>query len=161
MRRHPAAAAAVAVVASLALAGCSSGKSSSSGTTPTTAKSTGAGASRAAGADPFCNFVQTFESRFGQINPGLADPTQLKSAVTDAASAISGAQAQAPDEIKADVAQMSNAFQTLLKALQQVNFDLTKAPQAPQVLTSLQQLNSPDYARASQNITNYISQNCA
>jgi hypothetical protein len=159
-RRPPVALAVVAAVAALALAGCSSGKGSSSAT-PTTAKSSSPASSIKGSTDPFCNFVRTFDSRFGQINPGLADPTQLKSTVQDAAGAISGAESMAPAQIKGDVSLLNDAFQKLATALAQINYDLTKAAQAPQVLASLQQLQSPDYAAASQRIDNYISQNCA
>jgi hypothetical protein len=99
--------------------------------------------------------VQAFSDRFGRVNTGLADPQQLRSTLVDAAAALKDAQSKAPDELRADVGLLNDAFQRLVTAFQQANFDVTKV--SPAVLD---QLNTPQYTAASQRLENYMRTNC-
>jgi hypothetical protein len=149
--------------AALLLASCSSGKKSSSGTSPTTgaATATTRGAAGGSTGNPFCDFFRTFQDQFGRINPGLADPQQLKPVVQQAAAAISQAQSISPPAIQSDVAVLADGFQKFVSSLQSINFDFSSAASNPQVLSALSDLNSPEYAAASQHLDAYLSANCA
>ena len=147
------------VIPLLALTACSSGKKSSSAS-PTTANTTAATAptttAKPASNDPFCNFVRTYNDRFGKINPGaLSDPQQFRSVMQDAVNSIKDAANAAPASIKPDVTTMSNAMQSLFQAFQQANFDATKINVA-----SLTALQAPEFVSAAQRIDAYTRQNC-
>src|SRR5438105_2661318 len=101
--------AAICMTLVVAAGACSQGKKSWSGPT-TTAARPATTVARAAGANPFCDFVGTFNDRFGRVNLGLTDPQQLKAVLQDATAAIAGAQAIAPPAIKADVVVLNDAF---------------------------------------------------
>lgn len=144
----------------LALAACNGGGGDSADRATTTVAGTGSttpgpSTPRTTSADPFCNFVQTFQDRFGRIGVGFGDPAQLRTFLTEAATAIRDAQATAPASIRADVGLLNEAFQRLLAVFQQANFDLTRVN--PNALAELQ---SPQNTAASERLEAYRTQNC-
>lgn len=143
----------------LALAGCSSSKEAATPDgSPTTSLSAAAPTTtgRPASADPFCNFVRTYNERFGRINPGaVTDPQQFRTVMSDAATAINDAAKAAPASIRSDVAVMSQAVQRLLDAFQRVNFDVTRIP-----VTAFTDLQAPEFIAAGQRLDAYSRQNC-
>ncbi len=145
-------------LAALALAGCSSGQGSSSPTTaaPGTTAPAATSAPAPGSDDPFCNFIRTYNERFGRINPGAtADPQQFRTVLTDSANALKEAAASAPAAIRPDVTVMSQAMQQLVDAFRQVNFDATRINVA-----ALASLQAPEFIAAGQRIDDYTRQNC-
>lgn len=149
---------ALVLLAIVGLAGCSSGKPSATATPSTTPTSAPAPSTttRPASNDPFCNFVQTYNDRFGRVNPSaLSDPQQFRTVLQDATAAIKEAAGAAPASIRTDVALVSQAMQKLMDSFQQVNFDITRIQVA-----AFTQLQTPEFIAAGQRIDDYTRQNC-
>lgn len=149
--------AALALVVAVVLTGCSNGKGTESAT-PTTAVASTTPPTlsvRPTSDDAYCRFLQTYNNRFGQIGPGLADPQRLRTTMREAAAAVKDGQATAPEALKADLAVLSDAFQRLLTVFEQANYDITRLS-----LTSLQELQSPAVVGASQRIDAYTKEHC-
>lgn len=149
----------VAAMATLLLMGvaCSGGDDDSdSGAGPTGGGSaTTARAGAAPGTDGFCDFVRGFTDRFGRIDLGLADPQRFRTVMEDAASAIAGAQNDAPEAIRADVATLNTYFQRFVESLRQVNYDLTRLRQG-----TVEQLQAPEFTAASARLDEYQRTRC-
>jgi Spy/CpxP family protein refolding chaperone len=148
---------AVALALGLSLGACSSGGNDVEEPAPATTAppSTLPSTPRTTSNDPYCRFLQTFNDRFGQLNVGLAQPQQLRTVMQDASSALKSAQASAPENLRADLATLGDAFQRLIVLFEQVNYDVTKLN-----LDSLQQLQAPQFVSAAQRIDAYTRQNC-
>jgi hypothetical protein len=148
------------VLSVIAFSACSSSKKSATSDTspPTAAIATlPPTTARAVSTDPFCNFVRTYNDRFGRINPGaLSDPQQFRTVMQDASNAIEEAAANSPAAIKADVTLMSQAVQKLLDAFQKANFDVTRID-----VSALNDLATPQFTAAGQRLDAYTRQNCA
>lgn len=146
-----------AVIAALCLLGasCSDGDDEPSAT-PTTASgaATTARAGRG-GSDAFCTFVRDFTSRFGRVDISLSDPQRFRTTMEDAATAISNAQNDAPEAVRADVGTLNTYFQRFVASLRQVNFDLTRLRPA-----ALEELQAPEFTSASNRLNEYAQQNC-
>ena len=142
-----------AAVVAVALAACTGGNGNDGGrATATTAPATTAPSGPG---DTFCDFLGSFNDRFGRIDLGLTEPARFRAAMEEAATSIRDAQASAPDAIRADVATLNTYFQRFLSALQQANFDFTRLPPG-----SLQQLQAPEFAAASARLDAYARDNC-
>lgn len=157
MRRARFTAAAMATLLLMGAA-CSSGggDDSDSGAGPTGGgAATTARSGAAPGEDAFCDFVRGFNDRFGRIDLGLADPQRFRTVMEDAAAAIAGAQSNAPEAVRADVATLNTYFQRFLDSLRQVNFDLTRLRQG-----TIEQLQAPEFTAASARLDEYQRTRC-
>ena len=145
----------------LLLAGCSGGKFPSVGESTTTSagirpSSTAPGATiRAGSGNSFCEFLRTYNERFGRFNAGIIDPQQMKTTLNDALTAMKDAERTAPADIKADLTTMRAGFEKFISGFEQVGFDLTKIK--PDFLATIQ---TPDFLAASQRMDAYTRQNC-
>ncbi|MGH9225392.1 MAG: hypothetical protein ACRD2W_16780 [Acidimicrobiales bacterium] len=152
---------AAAAVVLLALAACTGGDAlpSLDAKATTTTSQTGTGGTptsvSSGTANSFCEFLRTYNDRFGRFNAGLADPQQLRTVLNDALAAVKDAEATAPAEIKPDLVTMSRAFQTMVGSFQAAGFDVTKMR-----LESLGALAAPEFVQASQRIEAYTRQHC-
>ena len=100
--------------------------------------------------------MQTYNDRFGRINPSaLNDPQQFRTAMQDANAALKDAAGAAPASIRSDVGLMSQAMQKLFDSFQQVNFDITRVQ-----VTAFTQLQAPEFIAAAQRLDEYTRQNC-
>jgi hypothetical protein len=103
---------------------------------------------------PFCKLAQTYNEKFSTLLTVANDPPKLRSALTDAESAIRQAQSTAPAEIKTDVTRVATTASQVLTALQRNNFDLSKTPEA------LSQLQEPGFQTSLSNVTRYGRAHC-
>lgn len=144
------------LVAALGLAGCGGGGDDEEAAPPTTAPTTTTTA--AVGNDqagtPFCQLARTYAEKYASILTVANDPAKLRAATTDAESAIRQAQATAPAEVKADVAQVATTAGEVLAALQRNNFDLSRTSE---VVTRLQE---PSFTSALSNLNRYGRAHC-
>ena len=153
---------AIAVALALALAGCSGsddfpsfGESGTS-TTPATSGQPGTATSvRPGSGNTFCEFLNTYNDRFGRFNAGINDPQQLRSVMNEALTSIKAAEANAPTEIRADVRTMGGAFEALVRSFEQVGFDITRLR-----LDQLTALQNPQVVQASERLNTYTRANC-
>ena len=155
----------VALTLVLALAGCSSGNKFpplAGGRTTTTlpegARPTGGGTPtslRAGTGNAFCDFLRTYNERFGRFNAGLTNPQELRTVMNEALAAVKAAEANAPSDVKADMATTAAAFASLVVSFGQANFDVTKLR-----LEDLTALQDPKFLAASQRLDTYIGQHC-
>ena len=142
----------IGLAAALALTACGGGDDDDAAPAPTTAASpTTALVGNDQAGTPFCGLARTYTEKFSTLLTVANDPAKLRVATTDAESAIRQAQAQAPAEIKSDVAVVANTAKDVLAALQKNNFDLSRTGevsklQEPGFQTSLANMNR--YARA-------------
>ena len=148
--------AAAALLGAILLTGCSSDKKKDESASPaTTAAAAAPSTTRRIIGGPFCEFALTFNGRYAQISPSLADPQQLRAAFEQAAKAIDDAEQIAPAEVRPDVRVLATQFRDLVVILQQANYDFSKVPQA-----SIQRLQSPEVQAAGQRLDAYVKQNC-
>jgi len=151
----------LAVVAVLVvLSGCNGGDdfpSLEASTTTTVAPAPAGPATsvRSGTGNAFCDFLDTYNERFGRFNAGLTDPNQLRTVMSEAAAAIREAEATAPAEVKADLTTMRMAFESLIRALEQVGFDFSRLR-----LDTLAVLQNPEFVQASLRMEAYTRQNC-
>jgi hypothetical protein len=107
---------------------------------------------------------------FGAISAigGGGDPS-ADFDVNDAVEAFQNAADQAPDEIKADMQVMADAFADFSAAIEDVGVDLNdpasfaalNAEQQAQLLEALQSFDSPALTEANANLTAYFTENCS
>lgn len=145
---------AAAIAVTLMLSSCSNGDDESSTTTTARVQSDVA---TTLSDDPYCQVLQRLNERYGRIDPGLADPPRFRAAMQDAIASAQEAQANAPPELKGDLATMTATMQQLLALFEQVNFDLTKLPEQPQFE---QLMSNPEFLAAGQRVQAYTQQNC-
>ena len=89
--------------------------------------------------------------------------------VNDAVEAFQNAADQAPDEIKADMQVMADAFADFSAAIEEVGVDLNDpasfasldAGQQAQLLAALQSFDSPELTEANANLTAYFTEHCS
>jgi hypothetical protein len=171
--KAPALVAGAALVA-LVLAGCggdnSSSSSAASSATTAAASASGSNASTTTpsftgnGSAAFCAFAKDLQS--SDIGNSLnGDSTNVKDDLAKVRDAMNQAKDKAPDEIKADVATVAEAFQKYDDLLAKYGYDpqkLTDAAQKdPQVLAQATAvLSDPKYEAASDRVSAYAEQVC-
>lgn len=157
MRRATVSGIALAVGVALLLGGCSGGAKKPAASPPPSTSATSAPPAPAVNQsnDPYCVFLRGYNDRFNRIDLGATDPQAFQRVMQEAAAAAKEAEATAPPAIRSDVVTLNRAFERLLGALQQINFDMTKATPA-----LLQELQTPELLAAGQRIDAYTRQNC-
>ena len=80
--------------------------------------------------------------------------------VTSLESALKQLESSAPDEIKADVTTVSEAFTSLISVFESANYDFTKLAQDPEALAKLESFSGQEVQDASTRIEAYFSQVC-
>ncbi len=144
-----------ALAAVLGLAGCGGGGDDDEAAPPTTvAPPTTAAVGNDQAGTPFCQLAKTYTEKYASILTVANDPPRLRTATTDAESAIRQAQATAPAEIKGDVTTVAGTASQVLAALQRNNFDLSRTPD---VVTKLQE---PSFTSALANVNRYGRAHC-
>ena len=145
-----------ALATALILSGCTGGDDEDESSSPTTsaAQVTTAAPRRVAGG-PFCEFLVTFNDRFGRVGADATSPEQLKATFEQAAQAIQDAEPLAPPEIRSDVGLLATTFRDFVGVLQQVDYDFTKVPPA-----AIQNVSRPEVDAAGERVDSYIRQNC-
>jgi ABC-type glycerol-3-phosphate transport system substrate-binding protein len=103
---------------------------------------------------PFCKLAQTYNEKFSTLLTVANDPVKLRTALTDAESAIRQAQSTAPAEIRSDVTTVATTASQVLTALQRNNFDLSKTPEA------VSRLQDPQFQTSLSNVTRYGRAHC-
>ncbi len=153
MRRAPALFVSAALAATVLLSSCTGDDDEASSATSTT---TEAQPATTLADDPYCQTLQRFNQRYGQINPSMADPARFKTAMEDAVASAKEAEANAPQAIKADLATLNAGLQDLFALFQSANFDVTKLN-----VNDLDQLQaSPQLEEASLRVEAYTRDNC-
>jgi len=129
----------IALVAVLVLTGC--GGSDDSEETAATTTAPPPSSLPIAGNDqagtPFCQLARTFTEKYNALLAAASDPVKLRTATSDAESAIRQAQATAPAAIKPDVTVVATTASQVLAGLQKNNFVLANTPE----VTKLQDPN--------------------
>ena len=155
-----------AAVALVVLTGCSSGgskqASSGSSTPTTTAAASGPTTTirpvntsfTGANSAQFCALAKTYNDSSASRNTATT-PAQLKAVTQAGQTAINQAVTAAPAEIKPDVQVLSDAFNTLFTALNQVNFDATKLS-----ASSLTALQTPEFQASTVRFQAYLKSVC-
>lgn len=129
----------------------------SSGSAGTTAAPNFSGS----GGEKFCSQAQGFEQTLGSSDFGQSsDPAQLKDNFAKAQDALKTLEKSAPDEIKADVKTVSDAFTSLIAVFESANYDVTKLTQDPAALAKLESFSGQEVQDASTRIEAYFSQVC-
>jgi hypothetical protein len=165
--KAPALVAGAALVA-LVLTGCGGDNSSSTAaSSPTTAASNANATTPSftgSGSSDFCNFAKDLESS-DIANSLTGDSTNVKDDLAKVRAALAQAKAKAPDEIKADVATVADAFQKYDDLLAKYGYDTQKLTDAaqknPQVLAQATAvLDDSKFAAASERVSAYAQQVC-
>jgi hypothetical protein len=113
------------------------------------------------GSDKFCAQAKGFDETLGATDFGQSsDPAQVKESFTKAQDALKQLEASAPDEIKADVTTVSEAFTSLIAVFESANYDFTKLAQDPEALAKLESFGGQEVQDASTRIEAYFSQVC-
>jgi hypothetical protein len=142
---------------SQAPAASSGAADTSSGSAGTTAAPNFSGS----GSQEFCAQAQGFDQTLGSSDFGQSsDPAQLKDNFAKAQDALKTLEKSAPDEIKADVKTVSDAFTSLIAVFESANYDFTKLAQDPEALAKLEGFDSQEVQDASTRIEAYFSQVC-
>jgi hypothetical protein len=120
------------------LAGCSGGSGDEGGgrSSATTAAPAGSDAATTTvdttfsgeGSDTFCQQIRTYAE--SQRRLGGAANADVRAVYSDAARAVNESAAIAPSEIKRDVEVVAEAFTTLVRELEAVNYEITRIPPA-------------------------------
>ena len=145
----------------LVLAGCSSDDFPAIGDSTTTvpgvrpSSTAPSVAVRPGTGNVFCEFLRTYNDRFGRFNAGLTDAQQLRTTLNEALAAIKDAESSAPSDIKAALSTMRVGFESLVRAFEQAGFDFTRL--RVDTMTSFQ---TPEFAAASQRMDTYTRQFC-
>ena len=150
------ASATVVLAALLVLLGCS-GDDDRDEVAPATTSSSGAGVGTEEpeeAANPFCAPSQALNS-IGDVPPLESDPAALREQFTEARDAVAEAEAEAPEEIRADVAVLADGYDQFYEALEAADFDITHLD-----LADLMVLDSPEMQAASERLDAYRAEAC-
>jgi hypothetical protein len=114
------------------------------------------------GGAAFCNEVKSFQNDFANSNLATSSsPADLKKNYQQVQDALKKLESSAPNEIKADVKTVADAIGVLTKALDSVNYDVTKLASDPQAAAKLQSaVSSQQFQDASKRLDAYGSQVC-
>ena len=113
------------------------------------------------GSEEFCAQAKGFDETLGASDFGQSsDPAQVKESFTKAQDALKQLESSAPDEIKADVKTVSEAFTSLISVFESANYDFTKLAQDPAALAKLESFSGQEVQDASTRIEAYFSQVC-
>ena len=155
----------VLVALALPLAACSGsddgddGGDRSSDTTAAAASDLPAGSTTVdttfsgAGSDAFCRQIRTYAE--GSRRLGEAANASVRTVFSDAARAVNESIALAPAEIKRDIEIVAEAFTTLVRELETVNYDFTRLPPAVAL-----RFMSPELQSASTRVEAYARNVC-
>lgn len=140
------------------LVACSGGNKKPVASAPRTTASPAPAAPSATGNqsnDPYCVFLRGYNERFNRVDLNVADPQVFRRVMQEAAAAAKEAATTAPAAIRSDLVTLNRAFDRLLAAMQQINYDLTKATPA-----MVQELQSPEFLAAGQRVDAYTRDHC-
>ena len=149
------------VGASLAMAACgggSNGKHASPASPTTAAASTGDTAQpvdtsfTGAGSADYCRLARDYSESSKKFNTPNS-PDQLRAVFQEAQNDIQSALAVAPPEIKADVQTIATGLNSIVKAMEAANYDVTRLAATPPSLPS-------NFDAASQRIDAYTRDVC-
>lgn len=118
---------ATCLIALLTLVGCSDSDNGNETSTPTSTASTVRPVDTSftgEGSAEFCQFIKTFNAG-SEVSPS-ASPAELEADFNESLAAINQAVTVAPAEIKPDVVAIADSFKTVVTAVSNANFDLTK-----------------------------------
>ena len=151
------AAAAGIAVAVLALSGCS-GDGGQDQALPSTTSSPEVNAGTEPPeepVDPFCAPADALGEGLGDLAPTDGDPDQIREQFTLAREAVAEAEAEAPEEIRPDVAVLADGYEDFFEALEAADFDITQLS-----LSALTALDTPEMQAASERIDAYRVEAC-
>lgn len=105
--------------------------------------------------DPFCAPADALGETFDDIAPADGDPAALREQLTQAREAIAQTEAEAPEEIRPDVAVLADGYDDFLAALEAVDFDFEQLP-----LSAVVALDSPELQVAGERLDAYQADVC-
>lgn len=144
----------VAVVVGLvALSACSGGDDQEQAS-PSSTSSLAEDGRPGESTNPFCAPADALGAE-GLISPTDPDPAKLQEQFTRAREAVEQARAEAPEEVRADVALLADGYEEFYRALEAADFDITHLS-----LSDLTVLDSPEMEAASLRLDAYRAQNC-
>jgi hypothetical protein len=108
------------------------------------------------GSGDFCDLARKYDEDFEDTG-SASEPDDIKKEYQELTAAIDELNDEAPDEIKADVATVREAFSTFYETLEKYDFDFTKIPEeeAEQL-----DLDSADIEAASNRVESYFEKVC-
>ncbi len=158
----------VIFVAIAATACGSSSKGTASNTNPTTATNAPGGSSGGASGttttikisgdsgSSFCDLARKDENTvFKNASLNSDTPADLKKLYENVVPAITEIESKSPDALKGDFQTFGTAYSTMVKALQDANYDVTKLS-----ATTFAGLGTPQVKAASDHIQAYLTQVC-
>lgn len=104
----------------------------------------------------FCDLAREYEKDFEDTGEATT-ADEMEKEYEELTSAIGKLSDQAPDEIKADVEVVSDAFTTFYETLKKYDFDFTKIPESE---AEQLDLDSPEIESASNRVESYFEKVC-
>ena len=137
------------------VAGAAGSQSSAGDTSTTAAPSSANNGGGGGGGGDFCALLRKDQAAFAGSDIATKTPSDLKKLYSDVVPEIEKAESKAPDAIKADFATLVTNLKTLVKALDDAGYDVTKVDP-----NSFKDLADPKFEAASQRISTYVEQSC-
>lgn len=144
------------MVAVLALSGCNGDDGQDQALPSTSSPSPQAGTEPPEEpVDPFCAPADALGEGLGDLAPTDGDPGEIREQFTRAREAVAQAEAEAPEEIRADVAVLADGYEDFFAALEAADFDITQLS-----LSALTALDTPEMEAASERVDAYRLDTC-
>lgn len=144
----------LALAALAALAGCN-GDDDQDQALPSSTSSPPTTEATQAPVDPFCAPADALGEGFADLAPSGRDSSALEEQFAQSREAIAEFEAEAPEEIQADVAVLVEGYEDFLAALEAADYDFTQL--SPSALIAI---DSPEMQAASENIDAYLAERC-
>jgi hypothetical protein len=111
----------------------------------------------------YCARIAAYKAKSDELDSvfsGTPDPAKVEEAFTTMQTMVSDLKDGAPTEIKADVAAMSTAIDSVVEIFSKYNWDFTALASAPEFATLQQTLSGADMQGASDRLKAYSEGTC-